>query len=49
MQGPGINLCVRVNHEVDSITYNDRVIMGKMVAEFALVCGFKTMEVEGVL
>jgi hypothetical protein len=30
-QGPVISLCVGVNYEVNSITYNDRVIMGKMV------------------
>jgi hypothetical protein len=30
-QVPGISFFVGVNHEVDSITYNDRVIMGKMV------------------
>ena len=30
-QGPGISFCVGVNHEADSVTYNDRVIMGIVV------------------
>ena len=30
-QGTRISFCVGVNHEVDSITYSDRVIVGKMV------------------
>jgi hypothetical protein len=35
-QGPGISLCVGVNHEVYSITYIDKVIMGKMVGRICI-------------
>ena len=36
-QGPRIIFCVGVNHEVDSVTNSDRVIMGKMVSR---ICTF---------